>query len=511
MSSRVLHSTCWPLLVAAAALAIVVATLAGGGRAHAGTNCWYGEITLSSRPLLTAPNPAHAGDTITSSGGGWATCGGEPFTGFYKEWLRDGAVVSGPDWVEGAPAGFTYTIQPADVGHELRSAVSACDDDYGCYLPYAQSSNSVVPVSPPPPPPPPTPPVAVRGYVHDVNGQPVAGAAVVLYAVLDDSGSQSAPIDRTTSGSDGYYELHADPEGLTDDQGWANLAVEGTAGDVPYYAVASRKWDGGDGWQGPDQADTPATDPGYPVLPDDVDLDPQGGSIAGGGGPDVESPACWWAEDRTTLVATERDPTIIGELHVARDAHGTFTYGEANKADSNISVASDLGSGVWHVAAGVFKHVTRGDAEYVAESNPAPDWAHDLLSDFVYAKYKHERISYWDGRVCSTWHTIEPKEWWGGIWPGADESRYLHQCRTTYKAYAAHFGPDTGFTRTSYKLRTWGAGVVVGLGTAGVALHARSGASQRVHYHYAFGRNTDHYLCGNDNRPGRSTRILAGG
>jgi hypothetical protein len=113
--------------------------------------------------------------------------------------------------------------------------------------------------------------------------------------------------------------------------------------------------------------------------------------------------------------------------------------------------------------------------------------------------------------VCSTWHTIEPKEWWGGIWPGADESRYLHQCRTTYKAYAVHFGPNTGFTRASYRLRTWGAGVVVGLGTAGVALHARSGASQRVHYHYAFGRNTDHYLCGNDNRPGRSTRILAGG
>jgi hypothetical protein len=351
----------------------------------------------------------------------------------------------------------------------------------------------------------------VRGYVRDANGQPVSGAAVVLYRVLDDSGSQSAPIDRTTSSSDGHYELHADPVGLTDDQGWANLAIEGTAGDVPYYAVASRKWDGSGTWQGPDQADTPATDPGYPVLPDDVDLDPQGGSIAGGGGPDVESPACWFAEDRTTLVATERDPTIIGELHVAQDAHGTFTYGESSKADSNISVASDLGSGVWHVAAGVFKHVTRGDAEYVSETNPAPDWAHDLLSDFVYAKYKHERVSDWDGRICSRWYSIEPKEWWGGIWPGADESRYLHQCQTTYKAFAAHFGPITAFTRTSYKLRTWGAGVVVGLGTAGIALHVRSGASQRVRFHYAFGRNTDHYLCGNDNRPGRSTRILAGG
>ena len=82
MSSRVLRSTYSPLLAAAAALAIVVAALMGGGRARAGTTCWYGEITLSSRPLLTAPNPAHAGDTITSSGGGWATCGGEPRVSF---------------------------------------------------------------------------------------------------------------------------------------------------------------------------------------------------------------------------------------------------------------------------------------------------------------------------------------------------------------------------------------------------------------------------------------------
>jgi hypothetical protein len=255
--------------------------------------------------------------------------------------------------------------------------------------------------------------------------------------------------------------------------------------------------------------ETPATDPGYPVLPEDVDLDPQGGSIAGGGGPDVESPACWFAQNRTTLVATETDPTIIGELAVAQDATGTFSYAEGNRADSSISVASDLGGG-WHVSVGLSKHVTEADSTAVGETNPTADWAHDLLSDFVYAKYKHERISDWDGRVCSTWFTIEPKEWWGGIWPGADESRYLHQCLTTYRAYANRYGPLGHFTRTSYKLRIWSAGVIVGLGSGGVALHARSGASQRVRYHYDFGRNTDHYLCGNDNKPGKSTRVLAG-
>ena len=241
-----------------------------------------------------------------------------------------------------------------------------------------------------------------------------------------------------------------------------------------------------------------------------MDLDPQGGSIAGGGGPDVESPACWWAQDRTTLVQTEIDPTVVGELHVAQDATGTFSYGEGNRADSSISVTSNLGGG-WHVNVGVFKHITRSDSSTITESNPGPDWAHDLLSDFVYAKFKHERISNFDGQVCSTWFTVEPREWWGGIQPGADESRYLHQCLTTYKRYANDFGPNSTFTRTNYKLRIWGAAARVSLGTGGIFLRARSGASQRVRYRYVFGGGRDHYLCGNDNRPAQSTRVLAGG
>jgi hypothetical protein len=508
------------LFTAAVALALLAAALFVPSHASAGPDCWYGEITLGSSPVLSAPSPAHPGDTITSTGGAWSACGGVPFTGFYKEWLRDGQVITGPNWVDGPPDSFTYTIQDADMGHEVRSAVSACNEDYGCYLPYAQSSNAIVPVAtPPPPPPPPSPPpppppsapVAVQGHVRDAQGSPVAGAVVALYVSTDPdvSNSQVSPLDRTTTGSDGSYALHAAPDGLVDAAGWANFAVEGTSGDVPYYAVATKQWTGS-AWLGPEQADTPASDPMYPVLPEDVDLDPQGGSIEGGGGPDVQSPACWLAENKTSLVATERDPTIVGELHVARDAVGTFSYGEESKADSNISVATNLGQS-WHINLGVFKHITRSDSSSVSESNPTADWAHDLLSDFVYAKYKHERISSFDGRVCSTWYTIEPKEWWGGIWPGADESRYLHKCLTTYKQFRNDFGPNSTFARSNYRLRTWGAAVSVGLGTGGLSLQARSGASQRVKFRYVFGRNRNHYLCGNDNRPAQSTRILAGG
>jgi len=472
---------------------------------------------MNSRPVLSAPNPAHVGDTITSTGGAWSTCQGEPFTGFYKEWLRDGVVIRGPDWVEGPPGSFTYTIQADDVGHEIRSGVSACDEDWGCYLPYAQSSNAVIPgdAPPPPPPPPPAAPEAVHGHVVDANGAPVAGASVALYRDLDTdgSGAQDNALDRSTTDENGFYSLHvAYSPDLVDAEGWVNFAVEGTAGDVPYYDATSRRWDGVGNWLTPDEvAQLDAQDPTYPVLPEDVVLLPQAGaSIARGGGPDVQSPECWVALDRTTLVSTQIAPTVIGELHVARDATGTFVYAEGDRADSYISIGTNLGGVGWHVDLSLFKHVSRADSSSVSESNPTEDWAHRLLSDFVYAKYKHQRIGI-TGRVCSTWYSVEPKEWWGGIWPGADESRYLHQCLTTYYRFRNFFGPDSRFDRYRYKLRVWGAAVTVDLGTGGVALAARSGASGHVNYHYHFGGGSTHYLCGNDNRPARSTRVLAGG
>jgi hypothetical protein len=300
---------------------------------------------------------------------------------------------------------------------------------------------------------------------------------------------------------------------LVDEDGWANFAVEGTAGDVPYYAVAPRKWNGVDTWMTPEQVvQVDAHDPRYPILPEDVDLDPQdGASIMAGGGPDVGSEPCHAAYDRKTNVSSELQNTVIGELHVAQDATGTFSYAVGNRADSFISLGINLGAG-WHAAPYVFKHVTRADSTSVSETNPTEDWAHRLLTVFKYSMYRHVRTSAWTGKICSTWYTIEPKEWWGGIFPGADESRYLHQCLTTYREYRNTFGPDSGFQRIRYKLRLWGAGATVGFGTNGLALGARSGASSRVTYRYHFGRRLRfHYLCGNDAIPARSTRILAGG
>jgi hypothetical protein len=148
----------------------------------------------------------------------------------------------------------------------------------------------------------------------------------------------------------------------------------------------------------------------------------------------------------------------------------------------------------------------------VSIQNAGEDWAHVLRSEFIYAKYRKQTIDPL-GNVCSTWYTIEPKEWvGGGILRGADESQYLHKCLSTYRQWVIDQGPDSFWFRAGNKLRTWGVAATVGLGTGGLGVSAWTGASRWVRYDYAFGRNQfDHYLCGNDNFPKRSTRVFAGG
>ncbi len=151
------------VMLACTALALAFARSASGL-----PSCNAGQIVKAADPTLSAPSPTTPGSTITSSGGSWTSCG-ESFTGFYKEWLRDGAVVSGPTFVASSPVSFAYVVQAADVGHSIRSAVLPCNAD-GCYSAYASSTNAIVPVapvSPPPPPPPAGPPPPEQLYFDE--------------------------------------------------------------------------------------------------------------------------------------------------------------------------------------------------------------------------------------------------------------------------------------------------------------------------------------------------------
>jgi hypothetical protein len=498
----------WVAAVAAALL------FAGAQRAAAASpQCHYGEITLNVAPVLRAPNPTHPGDTITSSGGSWTSCG-VPFSHFYKEWLRDGVVFSGPYEGAGAPASFTYVVQPADVGHQIRSAVQPCNDDVGCYGSFVQSSNAIVPSNPPPPPPPPPPPVVVQGYVRDPSGVPVSGVAVELFRdpPVGSAGSYAA-LDTTTTATDGFFALRAaytaDLRGdAAVNGGYVNFDVMGSSDSVGYYGGATRTYVSSGGiWLTPEQAVADDVTRGPDQM---LDLRPVSGpALAAGGGPAVGANWCPLATKTKTLVATERDSTIIGELLVARDAVGEFSFGEGTEHVSNISVGLNFGKG-WTL--GAFAHAATGETSGVSIRNVSEDWARVLRSDFVYGKYRKQTLDLF-GNVCSTWYTIEPIEWvGGGIVPSTDESQYLHKCLTTYRQWYIRQGPGTTWFRASNKLRTWGVAATVGLGSGGLGVEAWTGASRWVTYEYSFGKATfDHYLCGNDNFPRRSTRVLAGG
>jgi hypothetical protein len=510
-----LRTSAAPLRAGVASVLAVAALLVGGQRAAGSPvpQCRYGEITLNVAPILSAPDPAHPGDTITSSGGSWTSCG-VPFSHFYKEWLRDGVVINGPDQVAGAPASFTYTIQPADVGHAIRSAVQPCNVDTGCYGSFIQSSNAVIPTYPPPAPPPPPPaPVVAQGYVRDPGGAPVEGVVVELFRdpAIGSAGSYAA-LDTATTGTDGFFVLRsqntAELQGdAAANDGYVNFDIMGSSDEVGYYSGVTRTYDAAAGiWLTPEQA---VADPGDRVADAKLDLRPVSGpALRAGGGPAVGSRWCIGGMKTKTLVATERDSTIIGELLVARDAVGEFSFGEDTEHVSNISVGINFGNS-W--ALGGFMHAATGGGSGVSIQNAGDDWAHVIRSDFLYAKYRKQTIDIF-GNVCSTWYTIEPKEWIGGIWPGADESQYLHRCLTTYRQWKIRLGPGATWFRESNKLRTWGAAVTVGLGTGGLGLEAWTGASRWVRYDYHFGKLIfDHYLCGNDAYPRRSTRVFAGG
>jgi hypothetical protein len=503
-----------PLLAGAASVLAVAALLASGRRAEAASpQCHYGEITLNVPPLLSAPDPTRPGATITSSGGSWTSCG-VPFSHHYKEWLRDGVVISGPNDVAGAPGAFTYTVQPADVGHSIRSAVQPCNDEVGCYGSFVQSSTAIVPSNPPPPPPPPPAPVVAQGYVRDPTGVPVEGATVELFRdpATGSSGSY-APLDTMTTGTDGFFvlrsaytdELRADAAA---NGGYVNFDVLGSSDQVGYYGGVERTYDAAAGiWLTPEQA---VSNDRTGVPDQKLDLPPvPASSLGAGGGPKVGASWCPFARKTKTLVATERDSTIVGELLVARDAVGTFAFGEGTEHVSNISIGLNFGHG-WVL--GAFEHAATGDETGAWIANTGEDWARVIRSDYIYAKYRKQTLDLF-GNVCSTWYTIEPKEWvGGGLVPGADESQYLHKCLTTYRQWSIRQGPNSGWFRTSNKLRTWGIAATVGLGSGGLGVQAWTGASRWVTYHYTFGSATfDHYLCGNDNYPRRSTRIFAGG
>ena len=444
-------------------------------------------------------------------------------SGFYTEWLRDGAVVSGPTWVAGPPGPFSYVAQTGDIGHKVTSAVQPCNSE-GCYGSYVGSSNSVL-VSPsvsPSPSPGGGSSIVASGYIRKPDGTGASGATVLLYRDVDtDSNITQKALDEATTDSSGYYVLHATNTGdvaidAAANDGWVNFAIEANAGDSPYFDVVARRWDPARGvWRSTedDEVFADGSTGVSPAAPDSlaVDVAPTGGSLVAGDWPSFVG-SCKLAIEKTTLVRTEVDPTTIGELHVAKDATGKFSYGIGNRADSEISIASSVGG--WHLLG--FKHIATNTTTSVAVTNSGEDWARQIRSRFQYGLYKHERstVDWVTGQrvPCGTSYTKEPRVWVGNIELGADLSSKLHLCQTKYAQWSVPFSQNTEFHRYSGKLQTWQGAASVDLGFGRLDLSAWSGASKSVGYDYHFGvASAVHWLCGTDSWPRFASRIFAGG
>jgi hypothetical protein len=250
-----------------------------------------------------------------------------------------------------------------------------------------------------------------------------------------------------------------------------------------------------------------------PAYDDTVDLTAQpGASVTAGDWPNLSGPCRYASYETSTLLSTQIQPTVIGELHVARDAVGVYTYGRGSQADSHITVG--VSSGGWHL--GGYRHVNTSNTAEVSVRNTSEDWARQLISRFSYGVYKHERwtVDPATGAVisCGTSRTAGPRRWLGNIELGADLSQYLHLCTTKFLDHRLPYPPGSTFNRSSHKLHVWDAAALVNVGPGALALRAWSGASQWVTYHYEFGtKYAEHWLCGDDDYPIAAGRIFAGG
>lgn len=195
---------------AAALVGVVAALVASGGATPAGATetCAAGDITLIGAPTLSASSPLYVGNTVTSTGGNWNSCV-DPFTGFYKEWLRNGVIISGPTYVSGAPTSFTYAVQTADVQQSISSAVNPCNVN-GCYGTYVQSG-ALVPANRNPNNP---------SNLQPATTPPPATTAQPLSATYSDPDQQSGYVSysiyhRNADGSNGTLAAGGDTNGHT--------------------------------------------------------------------------------------------------------------------------------------------------------------------------------------------------------------------------------------------------------------------------------------------------------
>lgn len=192
------------------------------------------------------------------------------------------------------------------------------------------------------------------------------------------------------------------------------------------------------------------------------------------------------------VVDTKRASTMIGEINAESDTIlNSFSYGEGNSADSDISVATKSAHGVWKLAGdfhvGTEKVATVGHEGGRGESL----W---FTSGFDYHLMRDK---------CGN-EKITVHQWRGGI-----ENRPQMNMGCTADPYRRHrerYGAGGKFDRSERRAMTWSRAAEV----FGVGLSSRSGFSQNVQMHLVFGQEAVHWVCGDNAVATHSGRVFSG-
>ncbi len=207
----------------------------------------------------------------------------------------------------------------------------------------------------------------------------------------------------------------------------------------------------------------------------------------------------WPCIPQITVIATEDQYSAIGELHVAHDSTGTYTYG--THADSNFDVGISYDGNHWSLSGSY--HVGNDKGAQISYTE-GPDFGHRLTSQFHNLKRKYNWFGY---QGCGPAYDTYPSRWNGGAQIGLDNSYLDFNCNTS-SGNTQNFGRNTSFDRSSSHAYHLSSAInLFGIVQVGVD----SGYSQYVISHWSFGSGqSNHYLCGNDGPVTTAHRIFAG-
>lgn len=340
----------------------------------------------------------------------------------------------------------------------------------------------------------------MSGTLVDASGNPISGAAVLVYPL---EVGRASPVGQTTTDANGDYSV-AVPDSAAlqalaaPNGGYDNFDVDATAPTGTVTSVFSSEWTSS-GW-GQGNAARPRSllvlKPGAPGAA--MHRTPATYRRAIAFVSQAPDPGC--VQQTTVLNTAVGQYTTSGEVHTANDAKETFTYGKS--ADSSIDVgfsATDSGFGI-NGSVHIGNSSKSEDQDSVGQ-----DVGNRVDEEFTYqhqkvfnscagVKYLHIATAWDTGfRNGAGNHTLD------GHCPAVGTTGPNGEITSHYPANAAHVTSNENMVKFSAAVTVFGQ-----------SLGSQSGWGTFVISSWKFGPNANHYLCGSNGTVAAASRIFAG-